>query len=144
MREGRCRVSAYTDRVDRNAAELRFLSCGISGGCDQCREPHHAYRPIDDLEQEQETWIVPAAPGVIFASEDEATLAARAAFDAAVSSGKVPEDGSFSHYGCGFCGQGGTSVYVYHWVDDQDRIQHGDDICGRCVRYLVNGEVGEA
>lgn len=54
------------------------------------------------------------------------------------------DEGSFSWSGCGICGSslGGTR-YIWHWVDEDGEMIHGDDACQDCLLYLANGEEPE-
>jgi hypothetical protein len=56
-------------------------------------------------------------------------------------SGKVCDEGSFSHSGCGICGSPlGGNRYAWHFVY-RNEIHHEEDMCEDCLYYLANGDV---
>jgi hypothetical protein len=63
-------------------------------------------------------------------------------FDEAYENGTICDEGGFSRYGCDICGSSlGTTVYSYHWLDENNDIQHGEGMCQDCVCYIANGDI---
>lgn len=107
-------MSEYEEAVEYHLKGCRAESVGLCPGCEVC---HETFAPDDTtMEEFNEMWTL----------------------------GEVCDEGSFSHWGCGICGTtlGGTR-FVWHWVDENDEIQHEDDCCIDCAMYLANGEEPE-
>ena len=48
---------------------------------------------------------------------------------------------SFSWSRCGVCGSRlGGDRYPWHWLDENNEIQHEDDACIDCVFYITYGD----
>ena len=94
--------------IDSNTEDLTAVSTGICPGCETCREE---FAPALSAEE----------------------------FDEAVSSGRVYDGGAFSRQGCDLCGSplGGT-FEVWHAVDTEGVIVHGERACVDCVCHLAN------
>lgn len=62
-------------------------------------------------------------------------------FYAAWGTGDVCDEGGFSWSGCGICGNpDGQTLYSWHARDEDDKLYHGDDMCGDCACYIANGD----
>lgn len=157
-------MSEYTESVERGLQGLTAVSTGVCPGCDTCREAHQFVPEEIDPEPGEKPWVVPddvrdedgrwprygtgpkrARPDQYYDTEEQATEAAREAFDEACSSGGVCDEGSFSWSGCGICGSNlGGTVYDWHAVNDDDELLHFNDACTDCVLYLANGDEPDA
>jgi hypothetical protein len=79
-----------------------------------------------------------------FRTEEEAQLAAREAFARDWSTGSVFSEAFFSWGGCDICDSRlGGDFEVWHYIDPQGKIQHGERACVDCVQYLANGTLPE-
>lgn len=106
-------ATEYQKAVERGLEGLRYVSVGVCPGCERCR---------DELAEDM---TMPE-------------------FAEAWSSGEVEYFADFDSCSCGICGSSlGGNRHVWHWVDDQDEIQHEDDACTDCVMYLANGDEPE-
>jgi hypothetical protein len=67
-----------------------------------------------------------------------------AEFDDAWSTGEICDEPSFDACECGICGSRlGGDRFVWHWLADDNEIQHEDDACIDCVMLLANGDEPE-
>ena len=95
---------------DKTRRELDAVSTGACPGCEQCRDAFDS-----DLTME--------------------------AFDEAWQRCEVYVESSFSWSSCGICGSTlGGDREPWHWIDEDNEIQHEDDACIDCVYYMANGE----
>lgn len=58
--------------------------------------------------------------------------------------GSIFSEPSFSKSPCGICGSYlGGDREIWHWIDENNHIQHEDDCCVDCMLYLANGDEPE-
>ena len=63
------------------------------------------------------------------------------AFDASYEVG-MPNEPHFSRQPCDLCGSSlGGDREVWHALDADGELVHGDGVCGACVDYLANGNL---
>jgi hypothetical protein len=59
--------------------------------------------------------------------------------------GDICEEPSFSWRSCGICGSSfGGDRGSWHWVSDDNAVQHESDACVDCIMYLANGDEPES
>lgn len=143
-------MTSYTDTVaraiDRDFGGVKgALSTGLCPGCDECRADFPDYLPDEpDYELGGGVWMVEAIPEETYASEGEAIIASREAFDQAWSSGEVFSEPAFSHRPCQVCGSHlAGDRQVIHWIGTDGELLHDDGACVDCVLYLANGDEPE-
>ena len=106
-------MSEYSDRVEHYLKGLEAVSTGICPGCEECRD---TYSPESTMDEYDGLW----------------------------SSGEVCDEGGFSCSHCEICGSGlGGDRYLWHAVDSNNEIIHGDNCCVDCLMYLNNGDEPE-
>jgi len=106
-------MSEFTDAVERGLRGLMSASPGACPGCERCRD---AFEPDMTMEEFDEAW----------------------------HKGEVNDEPSFSYSGCGICGTTlGGDCYVWHWVSDDNTVEHEDDCCVDCALFLANGDEPE-
>ena len=108
-----CVMSEYTDAVERGLRGLTSASVGACPGCEQCRD---MFAPDATMEEFDEMW----------------------------HKGELCYESSFSYLECGICGSylGGDRC-VWHWLADDNEVQHEDDCCFDCAMYMANGDEPE-
>lgn len=61
-----------------------------------------------------------------------------------IENGTVWSESHFSSSPCDICGSSlGGDREVWHWLDKDGEIMHGDGVCVDCVMYLANGDEPE-
>jgi len=56
----------------------------------------------------------------------------------------VGDEGGFSWSPCGICGSSlGGDRYVWHWLDENNEMNHENDGCTDCLQYISNGDEPE-
>ena len=148
-------MSEYTDSVESGLKGLAAVSTGPCPSCDECREtagyvPSQSFAYGDGPEGDG-IWIIEAdersatTQSEQFGNEADCLAACLVAFWVAWESGMIPDEGSFSHSGCGICNSHlGGDRYDWHYIDGDGEIQHESDACADCVMYLANGTEPEA
>ncbi|MDD4988506.1 MAG: hypothetical protein PHS68_06400 [Candidatus Izemoplasmatales bacterium] len=122
----------YIERIERNTKGLTAISTGICPGCEKC---------LDDFGIRIECEC---------GGDDDCELCngfgkrkpTEEEFEDQCSNEDAYDEGCFSWSSCDLCGcpLGGSRV-VWHGVDKDGNIVHGDHACVDCMMYLANGEV---
>jgi hypothetical protein len=122
---------AYVERVEANIGSMKGVSTGVCPGCEQCRDDYGRRALCNGGED--------CTSDLCNGKYHSPTMEE---FDEQVSSGRAIDEGSFSWRGCDICGSrlGGT-VECWHWIDDNNEIQHESNACTDCVMYLANGDL---
>ena len=122
----------YIERIERNTKGLTYISTGICPGCEKC---------LDDFGIRIECEC---------GGDDDCELCngfgkrkpTEEEFEDQWSNEDAYDEGGFSWSSCDLCGCPlGGNREVWHGVDKDGNIFHGDYACTNCIMYLANGEV---
>lgn len=130
----------FVDAIERNTEGMTAVSTGICPGCEQCRDeygrpvrcecqdnPENDGEPDPDCEQCDGTGQRPP-------TMEE--------FEEQWSTQEAYCEPFFSWSGCDLCDSRlGGNFEVWHAVDANNEIFHGEHACTDCVMYLANGDL---
>jgi len=106
-------MTEYEQAVEQGTHGLTVVSTGICPGCEQCRDE---ISPNSTMENFEELW----------------------------ETGETESEPFFSHWGCQICGSSlGGNFEVWHAIDKNNEIVHGERACVDCICYLANGNIPE-
>lgn len=108
----------FAETVEHNLKGLKFVSTGLSSGCEICAKRYGYTNEDGEVDIEK------------FKSDYEV--------------GEVLNEGSFSWNGCGICRSSlGGHRFIWHYVDEDNEIVHKGDCCVDCLCYINNGQLPE-
>ena len=126
----------FVEAIEWNTKGLTAVSTGVCPGCEQCRDEYGIKVKCD--------CGAPEAEGDYCEACDDSGERAPTTeeFNEQVSSGEVFSEGGFSWQGCDLCGSAlGGTFEVWHAVDANGEIIHGEYACVDCMTYLANGDL---
>lgn len=123
---------SYEARLERHTQGLTAVSTGVCGGCPDCLSEFRFGQKVPCECRYEEHCDKCKGTGRRPLSQEE--------FEERVSSGHVHDEGSFSWAGCQLCGSRlGGNFEVWHALDSEGQLIHGERACLDCVQYLANG-----
>jgi hypothetical protein len=131
----------FVESIERNTEGLTFVSTGVCPGCEQCRDELDIKTPCEC--GGESNW-----PEGEFYCDDcdgkgERSLT-MAEFEEQWHNGEICDESGFSWQGCDLCGSSlGGNMSVWHAIDKDGNIIHGEHACVDCVVYLANGDLPE-
>lgn len=122
--------------IDANTEGLTAVSTGPCPGCETCRNEYGVKVPCE-CKGEAEKYCD--------ACDDKGVRPpTMAEFEEQWHSDELCCEGFFSWQGCDLCGSPlGGNFELWHAVDANGEIIHGENACVDCVCYLANGDLPE-
>jgi hypothetical protein len=140
-----CKKSTYAERVERNTEGLTAVSVGVCPGCPTCLDEYGLTLPCSCCNGTGYNRVrlygnvdCPVCDG------DGKRKETMEEFEERWSSGGVIDEPSFTWHGCDVCGSTlGLDAQVWHALDANNEIIHGEHACHDCACYLANGDEPE-
>jgi len=124
----------YIESVEYYTRGLEAVSTGICPGCEECCAEYGLEVACECGGEAEEYCDLCDDTGKRPPTMEE--------FEEQWSCGDVTTQPSFSWSGCDLCGSTlGGDKEVWHGVDRDNNIVHGEYACMDCVFYLANGDI---